>query len=53
MFLGVYGASLPGPLIIFVDVLVGLHLLALLFYAVSLSSEFVQKKKPRKLEREE
>ena len=47
VFLGSLGAALPGPVVIFVDILIGLHLVALFVYAVSLSREVFGKPQPR------
>jgi hypothetical protein len=50
VFLG--NTNLPSSVVLFVDVLVGLHLLALAFFFVKLSAEVVMKK-TRKIQREE
>ena len=44
--------KLPNSVVVFVDVLIGLHLLALAFFLVKLSTELFVKK-TRKLTREE
>ena len=55
VFLGSLGSALPSPVVVFVDVLIGLHLLALLIYAAYLSKELMggSKQRARPIARED
>jgi len=54
VFLDSLAPTLPSPVVVFVDSLIGLHLLALGFYLLKLSAEFVlEKKRTRRVQRED